>query len=94
MSAISPISKSTSNLRAAGGAAGLPAAVFRAGAFDGRRRHAADRTCGKRWFDRMVLSAPMIDLPGRATSFPTRALLRIMRLTGQGGRYWPAAATR
>ena len=24
---------------------------------------------GKRWFDRMVLSAPMIDLPGRATSF-------------------------
>jgi len=31
-----------------------------------------------------VLSAPMIDLPGRATSFPTRALLRIMRLTAQG----------
>ncbi len=28
---------------------------------------------GKRWFDRMVLSAPMIDLPGRRTSFlPTR----------------------
>ena len=25
---------------------------------------------GKRWFDRMVLSAPMIDLPGRRTSFP------------------------
>ena len=24
---------------------------------------------GKRWFDRMVLSAPMIDLPGRRTSF-------------------------
>jgi len=31
---------------------------------------------GKRWFDRMVLSAPMIDLPGRATSLPVRALLR------------------
>ncbi len=33
------------NLRAAGGAAGLPAALFRAGAFDGRRRHAAGRAC-------------------------------------------------
>ena len=42
---------------------------------------------GKRWFDRMVLSAPMIDLPGRLTSFPVRALLKVMRLTGQGGRY-------
>jgi len=32
----------------------------------------------KRWFDRMVLSAPMIDLPGRRTSFPARrALLRM-----------------
>src|SRR5277367_2579205 len=28
---------------------------------------------GKRWFDRMVLSAPMIDLPGHRTSFPARA---------------------
>src|SRR3954463_3177884 len=44
---------------------------------------------GKRWFDRMVLSAPMIDLPGRATSFPNRLLLRVLRLTGQGGRYVP-----
>src|SRR5215475_941947 len=42
---------------------------------------------GKRWFDRMVLSAPMIDLPGRVTSLPVRALLKVMRLTGQGGRY-------
>jgi lysophospholipase len=42
---------------------------------------------GKRWFDRMVLSAPMIDLPGRLTSLPVRALLKVMRLTGQGGRY-------
>ena len=53
------------NLRAAGGAAGLPAALFRAGAFDGRRGDAAVAHAGKRWFDRMVLSAPMIDLPGR-----------------------------
>src|ERR1700709_560142 len=44
---------------------------------------------GKRWFDRMVLSAPMIDLPGRRTSFLPRALLRILRLTGQGGRSVP-----
>jgi alpha-beta hydrolase superfamily lysophospholipase len=28
---------------------------------------------GKRWFDRMVLSAPMIDLPGRTTALPSRA---------------------
>src|SRR4051795_12290352 len=44
---------------------------------------------GKRWFDRMVLSAPMIDLPGRATSLPARLMLRAMRLTGQGGNYIP-----
>src|SRR3954462_6756005 len=47
---------------------------------------------GKRWFDRMVLSAPMIDLPGRRTSFPARAMLRIMRLAGQGGRYVPGGS--
>ncbi len=47
---------------------------------------------GKRWFDRMVLSAPMIDLPGRRTAFPTRALLRVMRLMGQGGRYVPGGS--
>jgi lysophospholipase len=44
---------------------------------------------GKRWFDRIVLLAPMIDLPGRSTSFPVRALVRVMRLTGQGGNYVP-----
>ena len=44
---------------------------------------------GKRWFDRMVLSAPMIDLPGRSTSLPARLLLRVMRWTGQGGNYIP-----
>ena len=47
---------------------------------------------GKRWFDRMVLSAPMIDLPGRRTSFPARTLLRLMRLMGQGGRYVPGGS--
>ncbi|QQO15699.1 alpha/beta hydrolase [Bradyrhizobium diazoefficiens] len=49
---------------------------------------------GKRWFDRMVLSAPMIDLPGRTTSFPARALLRTMRLMGMGGRYVPGGSDR
>ena len=47
---------------------------------------------GKRWFDRMVLSAPMIDLPGRATSLPARLLLRAMRFTGQGGNYIPGGS--
>jgi lysophospholipase len=44
---------------------------------------------GKRWFDRMVLTAPMIDLPGHRTSFPARALLRTLRLAGLGARYVP-----
>jgi lysophospholipase len=44
---------------------------------------------GKRWFDRMVLSAPMIDLPGHRTAFAVRAFLRLLRLSGQGGRYIP-----
>ncbi|HMH73839.1 MAG TPA: alpha/beta hydrolase, partial [Bradyrhizobium sp.] len=35
---------------------------------------------GKRWFDRMVLTAPMIDLPGHRTGFAARALLRVLRL--------------
>src|SRR6202021_1941668 len=47
---------------------------------------------GKRWFDRMVLSAPMIDLPGHRTSLPARALLRVLRLAGQGGRYVPGGS--
>ncbi|MGY8668537.1 alpha/beta hydrolase [Bradyrhizobium sp. UFLA05-109] len=49
---------------------------------------------GKRWFDRMVLSAPMIDLPGRSTSLPARALLGTLRLFGQGGRYVPGGSDR
>jgi lysophospholipase len=47
---------------------------------------------GKRWFDRMVLTAPMIDLPGRSMSLPARAVVRIMRLTGQGGNYVPGGS--
>ncbi|MBN8969068.1 MAG: alpha/beta hydrolase [Rhizobiales bacterium] len=44
---------------------------------------------GKRWFDRIVLSAPMIDLPGASTSGPVRMLIRTMRYLGLGGRYIP-----
>jgi lysophospholipase len=40
----------------------------------------------------MVLSAPMIDLPGYRTALPTRMLLRFLRLTGQGGRYIPGGS--
>jgi lysophospholipase len=47
---------------------------------------------GKQWFDRIVLSAPMIDLPRRTTSWPVRALLLAMRLAGQGGRYVPSGS--
>jgi len=49
---------------------------------------------GKRWFDRMVLSAPMIDLPGAAMSFPSRALVRLLRLAGQGGRFIPGGTDK
>jgi lysophospholipase len=44
---------------------------------------------GKRWFDRVVLSAPMIDLPGNRTALPVRLLLRTLRVAGQGARYVP-----
>lgn len=44
---------------------------------------------GKRWFDRIVLSAPMIDLPGRTTSAPVRTIVRLLRYAGMGGNYVP-----
>lgn len=44
---------------------------------------------GKRWFDRIVLSAPMIDLPGYATKLPTRIFVRTLRWLGMGGNYVP-----
>jgi lysophospholipase len=40
----------------------------------------------------MVLSAPMIDLPGHATSLPARVLLRTLRFAGLGGRYVPGGS--
>jgi lysophospholipase len=39
-----------------------------------------------------VLSAPMIDLPRRRVSLLPSALLRLMRLTGQGGNYVPGGS--
>jgi lysophospholipase len=45
---------------------------------------------GHRWFDRMVLLAPMIGLPGTVRrSLPTRLTVRAMRLLGLGGAYVP-----
>jgi lysophospholipase len=48
---------------------------------------------GKRWFDRIVLSAPMIDLPGYATKLPTRVLVRTLRWLGMGGNYVPGGSS-
>src|SRR3954463_12060046 len=44
---------------------------------------------GSRWFDRMVLLAPMIGLPGMGRSRPTRILVKTMRLLGLGASYVP-----
>ena len=47
---------------------------------------------GKRWFERIVLSAPMIDLPRPSTTLPVRVLIRTMRLMGMGGNYVPGGS--
>ncbi|MCC6888097.1 MAG: alpha/beta hydrolase [Hyphomicrobiales bacterium] len=44
---------------------------------------------GHRWFDRMVLLAPLIGLPGLRRSLATRMAIRTMRLLGLGGVYVP-----
>jgi lysophospholipase len=44
---------------------------------------------GHRWFDRMVLLAPMIGLPGLRRSLATRMTVKVMRLMGLGGTYVP-----
>jgi len=44
---------------------------------------------GKRYFDRMVLSAPMIDLPNPSMSLPVRVLIRALRWAGMGGNFVP-----
>src|SRR4029077_20925590 len=44
---------------------------------------------GDRWFERMVLLAPMIALPGMRRSIATRVTVRSMRIAGLGGAYVP-----
>jgi len=44
---------------------------------------------GHRWFDRMVLIAPMIALPGMRQMRATRMMVRTLRLTGFGAMYVP-----
>jgi lysophospholipase len=48
---------------------------------------------GQRWFDRLVLLAPMIALPGRRQLRVTRMLVRTLRLMGLGGMYVPGGDT-
>src|ERR1700726_5015735 len=44
---------------------------------------------GHRWFDRMVLLAPMIALPGMRRSVVSRMAVKTMRLIGLGAAYVP-----
>ena len=44
---------------------------------------------GRRWFDRIVLSAPMIDLAGRAGSKVARTTTQVLRLLRLGTSYIP-----
>jgi lysophospholipase len=44
---------------------------------------------GRRWFDRMVLSAPMIALAGPAASRGAKMTARTLRYLGMGGGYIP-----
>ena len=48
---------------------------------------------GNRWFDRIVLSAPLIRLAGaRGTSYP-RVAAKILRFTGMGSTYVPGGSS-
>ena len=46
---------------------------------------------GKRWFERMVLAAPLVDLPHARASWPLRILIRSLRLAGFGRSYVPGS---
>jgi lysophospholipase len=46
---------------------------------------------GKRWFERAVLVAPMLDFPRAWIARPLRILMRALRLAGLGKRYVPGA---
>ncbi len=46
---------------------------------------------GRPWFDRLVLTAPMIDFPHPRSSWVLRALMRTLRGAGLGERYVPGS---
>jgi lysophospholipase len=46
---------------------------------------------GKRWFERIVLAAPMIDFPRARASLLPRILTRMLRLAGFGTSYVPGS---
>jgi len=46
---------------------------------------------GKRWFERTILAAPMIDFPRPRASLPLRILVRTLRLAGFGSSYVPGS---
>jgi lysophospholipase len=47
---------------------------------------------GHRWFDRMVLIAPLIGLAGAGATPTASTVVRVLRLTGFGSMYVPGAA--
>jgi len=47
---------------------------------------------GRRWFDRMVLTAPLLDLQGFPATTTARTIVRTLRLAGFGGMYVPRGA--
>jgi lysophospholipase len=49
---------------------------------------------GRRWFDRIVLSAPMVDLAGRSGSRLARTTARTLRRAGFGRAYVPGGGAR
>jgi lysophospholipase len=46
---------------------------------------------GRRWFERMVLVAPLIDLPSPRSAWPLRMLMRTLRFAGFGDSYVPGS---
>jgi lysophospholipase len=47
---------------------------------------------GRRWFDRVVLSAPMIELEGLRGSFVSKNVAKAMRYAGMGSSYVPGGS--
>ena len=48
---------------------------------------------GKRWFERTIVVAPMIDFPRARASLPLRILMRALRLAGLGRATFQAATS-